>query len=98
METVPIARTALMFNLYETGLSDWENQKSKPMLMPAIKRDSTLYYSMDGPPAPHHFMLCYRLRRLMLAHVNCAKGRESQSVPVPIANVNARGPARSGMA
>jgi hypothetical protein len=47
METVPIAPVELMFNLDESGLSDWENQKSKPVLMPAIKENSTLHYPID---------------------------------------------------
>jgi hypothetical protein len=40
---IPIVPSELVFNFDETGLSDWENRKIKPVLVPAAGEDLTLY-------------------------------------------------------
>jgi hypothetical protein len=44
---VPIVQTEVVYNLGETRLSDWENLNSKPVLVPAAKKDSTLHYPIN---------------------------------------------------
>jgi transposase len=44
---VLIVLTELLFNLDETGLSEWENQRSKPVLVPTQEQESTLHYPVD---------------------------------------------------
>jgi hypothetical protein len=55
---VPIVPTELsLFNLDEPGLSEWENRRSKPVLVPAQEQESTLHYPVDRP-VRHHTLLC----------------------------------------
>jgi hypothetical protein len=43
-EYVPIVPAELIFNLDETGLSDWEQRKMKPVIIPSHASSSTLHY------------------------------------------------------
>jgi hypothetical protein len=57
MKIVPIVPTKLLFNLDETGLSEWENRKGKSILVPAQEQESTLHYPADRS-VRHHTLLC----------------------------------------
>jgi hypothetical protein len=46
-KTILSVLTELIFNLDETGLSDWENRKTKPVLVPTGKEESTSHYPID---------------------------------------------------
>jgi hypothetical protein len=52
--TVP---SGLAFNYDETGLSDWEDRKIKPLLVAAAEEDSTLHYLVNRN-IRHHTLLC----------------------------------------
>jgi hypothetical protein len=54
---VPIVPTELLFNLDETGLSEWENRRSKPLLVPTQEQESTLNYPVNRS-VRHHTLLC----------------------------------------
>jgi hypothetical protein len=54
---VSIVPIGLLFNLYETGLSDWENRRSKPVLVPTQEQESPLHYPVDRS-VRHHTLLC----------------------------------------
>jgi hypothetical protein len=54
---VPIVSTELLFNLDETGLSEWENRRIKPLLVPTQEQESTLHYPVDRF-VRHHTLLC----------------------------------------
>jgi hypothetical protein len=54
---VQIVPTELLFNLDETGLSDWENRKTKRVLVPAVAEDSRLHYPINRA-IRHHTLLC----------------------------------------
>jgi hypothetical protein len=54
---VQIVPTELIFNLDETGLSDWENRKSKPVIVPAAAGDSRFHYPINRS-IRHHTLLC----------------------------------------
>jgi hypothetical protein len=43
----PLIPTELLFNLDETRLSEWENRRSKPVLVPTQEQESTLHYPVD---------------------------------------------------
>jgi hypothetical protein len=40
---VPLVRAELIFNLDETGLSDWEERKPKPALIPTTIKKADLH-------------------------------------------------------
>jgi hypothetical protein len=44
---VPHVPPGVLFNLDETGLSDWEERKPKPVLMPTTTEDSPFYDPVD---------------------------------------------------
>jgi hypothetical protein len=44
-EYVPLVPTELLFNINESGFSDWEERKPKSVLIPTEARGTTLYYS-----------------------------------------------------
>jgi hypothetical protein len=44
-EYVPLVPTELLFNIYESGLSDWEERKPKRILIPIEAKATTLHYS-----------------------------------------------------
>jgi hypothetical protein len=52
--TVP---TELLFNLGQTGLSEWENGRSKLVLVLTQEHESTLHYPLDRF-VEHHTLLC----------------------------------------
>jgi hypothetical protein len=43
-ELVPLVPTELLFNIDESGLSDWEERKLKCVLIPTEARETTLHY------------------------------------------------------
>jgi hypothetical protein len=47
----------LIFNLDETGLSDWEEWKTTPVIIPSHASSSTLHYPI-GRAIRHHNLLC----------------------------------------
>jgi hypothetical protein len=53
---VPIVPTELLFDLDETRLSEWENRRSKPVLVPTQQQESTLHYPV-GRSVRHHTLL-----------------------------------------
>jgi hypothetical protein len=55
---VPIVPTELLFNLDKTGLSEWENPRSKPILFPTREEESTLHDPVDRSVS-QHTLLCY---------------------------------------
>jgi hypothetical protein len=55
---VPIVPTELLFNLDETGLSEWENRRSEPFFVPTQEQESTLHYPVDRS-VRHHTLFCY---------------------------------------
>jgi hypothetical protein len=71
-EYVPLVPVELIFNLDETGLFDWEERKTKPVIIPSHASSSTLYYSIDGAIRHHTFLYC----------VSASEGAYS---PLPIA-------------
>jgi hypothetical protein len=54
---VPIVPTELLFNLDETGLSEWKNRRSKPILVLTQEQESALHYPVDRS-VRHHALLC----------------------------------------
>jgi hypothetical protein len=56
-EYVPLVPAELIFNLDETGLSDWEERKTKPVIIPSHASSSTLHYPTDRA-IRHHTLLC----------------------------------------
>jgi hypothetical protein len=54
---VPFVPTELIFNLDETGLSDWEERKSKPVVVPSDATQTPLHYPADRG-IRHHILLC----------------------------------------
>jgi hypothetical protein len=55
---VPIVSTELLFNLDETGLSEWEKRRSKPVIVPTQEQESTLHYPVDRSVRHHTFLCC----------------------------------------
>jgi hypothetical protein len=53
----PLVPAELIFNLDETGLSDWEERKPKPALIPTDLRDSHFHYPADRA-IRHQTLLC----------------------------------------
>jgi hypothetical protein len=47
----------LVFHLDETGLSDWKERKSKPVIVPSDATQTLLHYPVDGG-IRHHTLLC----------------------------------------
>jgi hypothetical protein len=54
---VPLVPTELIFNPDETGLSDWEERKSKPVIVPSDATQTPLHCPIDRG-ARHHTLLC----------------------------------------
>jgi hypothetical protein len=54
---VPLVPAKLIFNLDETGLSDWEERKAKPVMIPTTIEDSHLHYPVDRG-IRHQTLLC----------------------------------------
>jgi hypothetical protein len=54
---VPLVPADLLFNFDETGLSDWEERKPKPVLIPTTTGDSQLHYPVDRG-IHHQRLLC----------------------------------------
>jgi hypothetical protein len=48
----------IIFNLDETGLSEWENRRSKPVLAPTQEQESTLHYPVDQSVRYHTLLCC----------------------------------------
>jgi hypothetical protein len=55
---VPKIPAELIFNLDETGLSDWEERKEKVVLVPSAHIDSTLHYPVNRSVRHHTLMCC----------------------------------------
>jgi hypothetical protein len=55
---VPSLPAELIFNLDETGLSDWENRKTKPVLVPVTEGDSKLHYPINRAIRHDTLMCC----------------------------------------
>jgi hypothetical protein len=55
---IPIVPSELVFNFDETGPSDWEDQKIKPVLVPAAEEASTLHYPVNRNIRHHTLMCC----------------------------------------
>jgi hypothetical protein len=60
---IPIVPTELLFNLDETGLSEWENRRSKPVLVPTQKQESPLHYPVDRSVKRHTLLCCVTASR-----------------------------------
>jgi hypothetical protein len=54
---VPLVPAELIFNLGETGLSDWEERKTKPVIILSHASSSTLHYPIDRA-IRHHTLHC----------------------------------------
>jgi hypothetical protein len=54
---VPLVPAELIFNMDETGLSDWEERKPKPVIVPSSMDDSFLHYPVDRA-IRHQTLLC----------------------------------------
>jgi hypothetical protein len=48
----------LIFNLDEAGLSDWEERKMKPVIIPPHAPSSTLHYPLDRTIRRHILLCC----------------------------------------
>jgi hypothetical protein len=55
---IPIVLSELVFNFDETGPSDWEDRKIKPVLVSAAEEDSTLHYPVNRNIGHHTLMCC----------------------------------------
>jgi hypothetical protein len=55
---VPIVPIELLFNLDETGLSEWENRRSKPVLIPTQEQESILHCPVDRSVKHHILLYC----------------------------------------
>jgi hypothetical protein len=55
---IPIVPSKLVFNFDEKQLSDWEDRKIKPVLVPAAEEDSTLHYPVNRNSWHHTLMCC----------------------------------------
>jgi hypothetical protein len=56
-EYVPLVPAELIVNLDETDLSDWEERKTKPVIIPSHASSSVLHYPIDRA-IRHHTLLC----------------------------------------
>jgi hypothetical protein len=56
-EYVPLVPAEVIFNLDETGLSDWEERKTKPVIIPSHASSSNLHYETDRA-IRHHTSPC----------------------------------------
>jgi hypothetical protein len=54
---VPTVPAELIFNIDETGLSDWEERKDKPVLIPSDQIEATLHYQINKS-LRHHTLTC----------------------------------------
>lgn len=54
---VPLVPAELIFNLDETGLSDWEERKAKQVIVPQHAKHTALHYPVDRT-IRHHTLLC----------------------------------------
>jgi hypothetical protein len=54
---VPLVRAELFFNLDGTGLSDWEERRPKPVLIPTTIENADLHYFVDRG-IRHQTLLC----------------------------------------
>jgi hypothetical protein len=50
-EYVRSASNELIFNIYECGFTDWEEQKDEPVMIPAETRTSTVHCPLPGKSA-----------------------------------------------
>jgi hypothetical protein len=57
---IPIVPSEVVFNFHETRLSDWEDGKIKPVLVPAAEEDSTLHYPINRNIRCHTLMCCVK--------------------------------------
>jgi hypothetical protein len=57
-EYVPLVPAELIFNLDETGLSGWEERKTKPVVIPSHASSSTLHYPADRAIRHHTLLYC----------------------------------------
>jgi hypothetical protein len=55
---ISILPSQLVFNFDETALSDWEDRKIKPVLVPATEQHSTLHYPVNRNIRHHTLMCC----------------------------------------
>jgi hypothetical protein len=53
----PLVPAELIFNLDETGLSDWEERKAKPVIIQSHASQTALHYPIDRT-VRHHTLLC----------------------------------------
>jgi hypothetical protein len=60
---VLIVPTELLFNLGETGLSEWENRGSKPVLVPILDQESSLHHPVDRSLRHHTLLYCVAASR-----------------------------------
>jgi hypothetical protein len=57
-EYVPLVPAELIFDLHETGLSDWEERKTKPVIIPSHASSSTVHYPIDRAIRDHTLLCC----------------------------------------
>jgi hypothetical protein len=55
---VPLVPVEFIFNLDETGLSDWEERKSRPVLIPTTVENADLHYPANRG-IRYQTLLCY---------------------------------------
>jgi hypothetical protein len=56
-ELVPLVQTESLFNIDESGFSDWEEHKPKCVLIPTEARETTLHYPAS-PKIRHQTLVC----------------------------------------
>jgi hypothetical protein len=57
-EYVPLVRAALIFKVDESGLSDWEERKTKAILIPIEAQRTTLHYPVSRKIRHQTFVCC----------------------------------------
>jgi hypothetical protein len=57
-EYVPLVPAELIFNLDETGLSDWEERTTKPVIIQSHASSSILHYPIDRVIRHHTLLSC----------------------------------------
>jgi hypothetical protein len=57
-EYMPLVRAELIFGLEETSLSDWEERKTKPVIIPSHASSSTLHSPINRAIRRHTLFCC----------------------------------------
>jgi hypothetical protein len=73
-EYVPLVPAELIFNLDKTGLSDWEERKRKPVIIPSQASSSTLHYPIDRAICHYTLLCCVSAYSLLLIAARPKRG------------------------